>query len=184
MIAGKTSETARSRAAAGLPLVAVARSHEPLPEVALEFLNGPSQAMTWPVRRVMSLIGSASGCKFRLTDASVSRFHASLVRTSVGLWIVDLLGQGGITSMRSPFVSAISLTATDSRSVDIRFASHTGAMPRQIADEWTVHSGPNPIDQSGRARDATRMAERPQTVFQVRPRLRPDCRLRNRQNIR
>ena len=77
-------------------------NHAPLPEVALEFLNGPSQAMAWPVRRVMSLIGSASGCKFRLTDVSVSRFHGSFVRTSAGLWIVNLLGQGGITVNEVP----------------------------------------------------------------------------------
>jgi pSer/pThr/pTyr-binding forkhead associated (FHA) protein len=79
------------------PFIAAAYSDTPLPEVTLEFLNGPSQATTWPVRRVMSFIGSAVGCKFRLTDASVSRFHASFLRTSGGLWIVDLLGQGGIT---------------------------------------------------------------------------------------
>ena len=79
------------------PLVAQAYGDTTLPEVALEFLNGPSQATSWPVRRVMSLIGSASGCKFRLTDASVSRFHGSLLRTAAGLWIVDLLGQRGIT---------------------------------------------------------------------------------------
>ena len=79
------------------PLVAQAYGHAPLPEVALEFLNGPSQSTSWPVRRVMSLMGSASGCKFRLTDPSVSRFHGSLLRTAAGLWIVDLLGQGGIT---------------------------------------------------------------------------------------
>ena len=78
------------------PFVAATYSNMSLPEVALEFLNGPSQATTWPVRRVMSFIGSAAGCKFRLTDASVSRFHASFLRTSAGLWIVDLLGQGGI----------------------------------------------------------------------------------------
>ena len=84
------------------PFVAVGYSHASLPEVALEFLNGPSQATTWPVRRVMSLIGSASGCKFRLTDASVSRFHGSFLRTSAGLWIVDLLGQGGITVNEIP----------------------------------------------------------------------------------
>jgi Inner membrane component of T3SS, cytoplasmic domain len=66
-------------------------------EVALEFLNGPSQSMFKPVHRVLSLIGSASGCKFRLTDSSVSRFHGSLLQTSAGLWIVDLLGQKGIT---------------------------------------------------------------------------------------
>jgi pSer/pThr/pTyr-binding forkhead associated (FHA) protein len=84
------------------PFVAAAYSHAPLPEVALEFLNGPSQAMAWPIRRVMSLIGSASGCKFRLTDASVSRFHGSFLRTLAGLWIVDLLGQGGITVNEVP----------------------------------------------------------------------------------
>jgi pSer/pThr/pTyr-binding forkhead associated (FHA) protein len=84
------------------PLVAVGYSHASLPEVTLEFLNGPSQATAWPVRRVMSLIGSASGCKFRLTDASVSRFHGSFLRTSAGLWIIDLLGQSGITVNEVP----------------------------------------------------------------------------------
>jgi FHA domain len=53
--------------------------------------------MLKPVHRVLSLIGSASGCKFRLTDSSVSRFHGSLLQTSAGLWVVDLLGQRGIT---------------------------------------------------------------------------------------
>jgi len=68
-----------------------------LPEVALEFLNGPSQSTHWPVHRVLSLIGSASGCKLRLADPSVSRFHASLVRTRAGFWVVDMLGESGIT---------------------------------------------------------------------------------------
>jgi pSer/pThr/pTyr-binding forkhead associated (FHA) protein len=84
------------------PFLAKAYSQAPLPEVALEFLDGPSQAMAWPVRRVMSFIGSASGCKFRLTDGSVSRFHASFLRTSAGLWIIDLLGEGGISVNNSP----------------------------------------------------------------------------------
>jgi len=79
------------------PLVARAYAHAAQPEVALEFLNGPSQSMLKPVHRVLSLIGSASGCKFRLSDSSVSRFHGSLLQTSAGLWIVDLLGQKGIT---------------------------------------------------------------------------------------
>ena len=78
------------------PLLARACDHTPLPEVALEFLNGPLQSMSRPVHRVLSLIGSAGGCKFRLTDPSVSRFHCSLLQTSAGLWIIDLLGQRGI----------------------------------------------------------------------------------------
>jgi pSer/pThr/pTyr-binding forkhead associated (FHA) protein len=85
-----------------VPLVALAYSRTPLPEVTLEFLNGPAQSMSRPVHRVLSLVGSASGCKFRLTDPSVSRFHASLLRTSAGLWIVDLLGQGGISVNEVP----------------------------------------------------------------------------------
>jgi hypothetical protein len=48
------------------------------------------------MNRVMSLIGSSSGCKFRLADPSVSSFHCNLLRTHVGLWIIDLLGSSGI----------------------------------------------------------------------------------------
>jgi pSer/pThr/pTyr-binding forkhead associated (FHA) protein len=97
-----SNESTQAKLPRDAPLVALAQSHVPLAEVALDFLNGPSQSMAWPVRRMMSLIGSASGCKFRLTDASVSRFHGSLLRTSAGLWIVDLLGQGGITVNKVP----------------------------------------------------------------------------------
>jgi pSer/pThr/pTyr-binding forkhead associated (FHA) protein len=85
-----------------IPLFARASSQAPALEVALEFLNGPAQSASRPVRRVLSLIGSASGCKFRLTDPSVSRFHGSLLQTPAGLWIVDLLGQKGITVNNVP----------------------------------------------------------------------------------
>ncbi len=80
-----------------LPLAAQAYSREPLPEVALEFLNGPSQSTLWPMHRLMSMIGSAKGCKFRLTDRSVSAIHASLLRTPSGLWVVDLRGENSIS---------------------------------------------------------------------------------------
>jgi pSer/pThr/pTyr-binding forkhead associated (FHA) protein len=78
------------------PLVARSYGDQPLPEVSLEFLNGPSRSACWPMNRVMSLIGSASGCKFRLADPSVSPFHCSLLRTPLGLLVVDLLGPEGI----------------------------------------------------------------------------------------
>ena len=89
------------------PLGAPSYGQEPLPEVALEFLNGPSQSMFWPMRRVMSLIGSAKGCKFRLTDPSVSVFHASLVRTPGGLWVVDLRGGQSITVNAVPVRASV-----------------------------------------------------------------------------
>ncbi len=73
------------------PLVARSHGSQALPEVALEFLNGPSRSTCWPMNRVMSLIGSANGCKFRLADPSVSPFHCSLLRTPLGLWVIDLV---------------------------------------------------------------------------------------------
>ena len=48
------------------------------------------------MNRVMSLVGSAHGCKFRLADPSVSPFHCGLLRTATGLWVIDLLGPDGI----------------------------------------------------------------------------------------
>lgn len=78
------------------PLVSLAQDRS-LPEASLEFLNGPSRSTSWPMRRVMSLVGSAAGCKFRLTDLSVSRFHAALLRTTGALWVVDLLGRDGVS---------------------------------------------------------------------------------------
>jgi pSer/pThr/pTyr-binding forkhead associated (FHA) protein len=94
--------SARSKPPQDTPLVALAYGHALLPHVSLEFLNGPSQSMSWPMHRVMSLLGSARGCKFRLADPSVSRFHASLLRTSAGLWVIDLLGQNGVTVNEKP----------------------------------------------------------------------------------
>jgi pSer/pThr/pTyr-binding forkhead associated (FHA) protein len=88
------------------PLRARMSTSMPLLDVSLEFLNGPAQSTSRPVHRVLSLIGSANGCKFRLTDPSVSRFHCSLLQTSAGLWIVDLLGQRGITVNEVPVRSS------------------------------------------------------------------------------
>jgi Inner membrane component of T3SS, cytoplasmic domain/FHA domain len=94
------------------PLVARSYDDQALPDVYLEFLNGPSRSACWPMNRVMSLIGSASGCKFRLADSSVSPFHCCLLRTPVGLWIVDLLGPDGI-SVNDALVRYALLAADD-----------------------------------------------------------------------
>jgi len=84
-----------ARAPRETPLVALQERGDRT-RTALEFLNGPSRNTRWPVRRMMSLVGSASGCKFRLTDPSVSRFHASLLCTVGGLWVVDLIGREAV----------------------------------------------------------------------------------------
>ena len=58
------------------------------------------------MHRVMSMIGSAKSCKFRLTDRSVSAIHASLLRTPAGLWVVDLRGGHSISVNGVPMRSS------------------------------------------------------------------------------
>lgn len=100
----EASRVARPRVS---PFVARSQGERPLPEIVLEFLNGPSRGTRWPMNRVMSLVGAAEGNKFRLADPSVSAFHCSLVRTSAGLWVVDLLGQDGVAVNDAPVRHAL-----------------------------------------------------------------------------
>ena len=44
----------------------------------------------------VALIGRAESCQLMLRDHSVSRYHAAVVRTPKGAWIVDLHGGEGV----------------------------------------------------------------------------------------
>jgi pSer/pThr/pTyr-binding forkhead associated (FHA) protein len=46
--------------------------------------------------RELALAGRRSDCKLHLVHSSVSAYHCSLVRTTGGLWIVDLLSRAGV----------------------------------------------------------------------------------------
>lgn len=78
------------------PLAAQPAEQTSAPGVTLEILEGAPQPITWRMDRILALIGRSSSCKVRLVDATVSWVHGSLVRTSAGVWVVDLLGRGGI----------------------------------------------------------------------------------------
>ena len=66
-----------------------------LPEVEVELLNVPHAGMTWPINRVITLVGRDDRCRVTCGDESVSKVHCSLVLLPSGLWVVDLLGKGG-----------------------------------------------------------------------------------------
>jgi pSer/pThr/pTyr-binding forkhead associated (FHA) protein len=66
-----------------------------LAEGTLEFPDPTIQPSTWRISRALVLIGWSPLCRVRLTGHGVSRIHASLVRTTSGIWLVDLLGRGG-----------------------------------------------------------------------------------------
>ena len=75
-----------------LPTVA-GRDYPPLPVVTWT-INGPGDETSyWTMNRGLALIGRSPACKVRLADPEVSRFHASLVLTTGGVWAVDLLSQ-------------------------------------------------------------------------------------------
>ncbi len=69
------------------------------PEVSLRFLNArvnTDRSRQWRLRRSVTLLGHLSSCHIPLLDASVSRVHASLLRTPLGVWVIDLLGKDGV----------------------------------------------------------------------------------------
>ena len=50
----------------------------------------------WPINTRVALVGRSEACHLVLGHESVSRFHASLIRTAKGVWVVDLLAREGV----------------------------------------------------------------------------------------
>ena len=49
----------------------------------------------WRMNRALAFIGRSPLCRVQLASQTVSKFHASLVQTDKGVWVVDLLGKEG-----------------------------------------------------------------------------------------
>jgi hypothetical protein len=54
------------------------------------------------MRRALVMLGRSRPCWVRLPSRDVSRIHCGLVRTPAGIWVVDLLGRGGIAVNEHP----------------------------------------------------------------------------------
>jgi len=67
-----------------------------LPEVMLEFINRADRPQIWRMVPLLALVGKASECRVRLVGQSVANYHCGIVRTPLGVWVVDLLGPGGV----------------------------------------------------------------------------------------
>ncbi|WP_437227323.1 FHA domain-containing protein [Planctomicrobium sp. SH661] len=68
----------------------------PLPTVELELLNTQHQGMKWPINRVITLVGRDDRCRITVADERLSRVQCALLLLPSGLWVIDLLGKGGI----------------------------------------------------------------------------------------
>lgn len=68
-----------------------------LPRVFLEFRRDAAKPIRWRMRHILTLVGTSPQCKVRLAAPGVEPFHCSLLRTNAGVWVVNLLGQRGLT---------------------------------------------------------------------------------------
>jgi len=66
------------------------------PQYCLELFDDSAADPIRPIDRRITLIGRDANCALRLDDSSVSRVHCALVLEQDFLWVVDLLGKGGI----------------------------------------------------------------------------------------
>lgn len=97
----------RIRLAGGVP-----HGHEPtsapVPPSAhalsgtLELSHRAVRSTSCSVEQTLMLAGSAADCQVRLVDPRVSNYHISLIPARDGLWMVDLLGQGGASINGAP----------------------------------------------------------------------------------
>ncbi len=71
-----------------------------LPRVTLVFGGEPTPQPPWRINRMLTLVGRSPLCRVLLSGSEVSRFHCSLIRTPIGVWVVDLQGRTG-TSVNS-----------------------------------------------------------------------------------
>lgn len=67
------------------------------PAATLLITGSRDAAETYPVTRVLTLIGRDPSCKIRLQATKSSLYYGALVRTPQGLWFVDLLSSQRMT---------------------------------------------------------------------------------------
>ncbi|RLS56234.1 MAG: FHA domain-containing protein [Planctomycetota bacterium] len=73
-----------------------------LPKAELELLNTSAKGRMWPINRVVTLIGRDEKCRITIPDERISRVHCVLLLLPSGLWVIDLLGKGGIKVNSQP----------------------------------------------------------------------------------
>jgi len=139
----------------------------------------------WRMESRLALVGRSESCQIMLRDASVSRFHASLLRTSKGVWIVDLQSREGVV-INGVRVKWAWLEDGDTvRIGQFSFILRYETVPEQISrKDVPLEAGASPTVSSGAAHSgkggtslAVRATSRPATPARVAkssPALTPD----------
>jgi pSer/pThr/pTyr-binding forkhead associated (FHA) protein len=78
------------------PLATLPSERDLLPGLTLEITSPGSAQTSWRMSRVLTLVGQSPRCKVRVGGPGISKFQCSLLRTPLGLWVIDLQAAGGI----------------------------------------------------------------------------------------
>ena len=71
--------------------------HRHLPRLTLELpFRVDGKPATWAPEGLLALVGRSDQCQLVLADNNISQYHACLVRTPLGLWLVDLASREGV----------------------------------------------------------------------------------------
>jgi pSer/pThr/pTyr-binding forkhead associated (FHA) protein len=69
--------------------------HLPRPTLELPF-RVDGRSATWAPEGLLALVGRSDRCQLVLSDNNISHYHAALIRTPLGLWIIDLVAREGV----------------------------------------------------------------------------------------
>jgi hypothetical protein len=118
---------------AGNPLSSAFAPGAPLPGLKVEFLTGDVEPPPWRMKPALVLVGTADACKVQLMSSTVSKYHASLVRTPAGVWVVDLFSRAG-TFVNDARVRFARLNDGDELRIGkFLMRVHTDVEPRSVA---------------------------------------------------
>ena len=82
-----------------VPTQSIPAQEDPWPGFELDVVDSvdPGAPISWRLDRTLTFIGQSQYCKIRSVSPGLGKFHCSLLRTSNGVWAIDLLGPGGIS---------------------------------------------------------------------------------------
>ena len=129
----------------------------------------------WRMDSRIALVGRSESCQIMLRDPSVSRFHASLLRTSKGVWIVDLQAREGVVINGVRVKWAWLEDGDTARIGQFTFIFRYETVPEQISRrDVPLEVGASPTVSSGAAHSgkggtslAVRSSSRPATPARV-----------------
>ena len=118
-----------------------------LPKVQLKLLNTSNKGKSWPINRIVTLVGRDERCRITMVNDKISRVQCGLLLLPSGLWMIDMLGKGGVEVSGESHRCALLAEGTSLKIGPYRLAAHypdhQKAPPPQAAESGSgdAHAG-------------------------------------------